>query len=417
MKTASLKISLLNLLTIFSFAAYAQNSTIDSLRQVLETQKEDSNKVNTLIGITKYLMVNKDYENALKYAENTLLLANKINFRRGSGTAHEYLGWYYTEQHNYTEALKNYLLSLKIREDISDKVGIAKSEYWIGNTYSSLDNFPLSLKYFYLALKEYEILEDKKTSATILQFIGATYSDMGNNSEALTNLFASVKIKEEIKDTLGIAQSCNSIGTIYSRESKYDKALVQFTKALIIYQQFGNQSPDWGIPWSYACIADIYYQQSESAYDLGDKVKSKNKLDTALKTFLKVVDAWQKIGRQDGVASIYLRIGNLMREAHIINSSSEKEKNTLEAKSYFEKALSLSITIQSKMYIRNSYLDLAFLEEDAGNYKQAYEYYKMYIMYRDSMQDEEHTRELSDIKTQYEVSKKRRRDQITLHRK
>ena len=46
----------------------------------MQTQEEDTNKVNTLIELSKNLARSEHGESAFQYANNALLLAEKINF-------------------------------------------------------------------------------------------------------------------------------------------------------------------------------------------------------------------------------------------------------------------------------------------------------------------------------------------------
>ena len=57
-----------------------QNKTIDSLKALLPTQKEDTNKVNILNEISKALTQNHNYTNAIAYANEALSLSAEINF-------------------------------------------------------------------------------------------------------------------------------------------------------------------------------------------------------------------------------------------------------------------------------------------------------------------------------------------------
>src|SRR4051812_27170884 len=66
----------------YSIKASTQNNIsdslrIDSLKKVLQTQKEDTNKVNTLNELSRNLVKSEQSESAFQYANNALLLAEK----------------------------------------------------------------------------------------------------------------------------------------------------------------------------------------------------------------------------------------------------------------------------------------------------------------------------------------------------
>jgi two-component system, NtrC family, sensor kinase len=68
--------------------------------------------------------------------------------------------------------------------------------------------------------------------------------------------------------------------------------------------------------------------------------------------------------------------------------------------------ISLSLGKGSKSNLKSVYGSLASLDSIQGNYKQAYEHYKMYILFRDSLVNEESTKRSLQSKMQYEFDKK-----------
>src|SRR5258708_1140510 len=82
-------------LLLYSFNAYTQNKTIDSLQKVLQTEKEDTNKVNTLNELCRALRNDKDYKNAQLLGEEALSLSEKLNYKKGQAVADARMGWNY----------------------------------------------------------------------------------------------------------------------------------------------------------------------------------------------------------------------------------------------------------------------------------------------------------------------------------
>ena len=75
-----MKIQIAFVLGVFCFlASYAQNPVIDSLESVVETQIEDSSKVNTLINLAfewRFIDANK----TISFSIEAMLLARKLDF-------------------------------------------------------------------------------------------------------------------------------------------------------------------------------------------------------------------------------------------------------------------------------------------------------------------------------------------------
>src|SRR5882672_4365642 len=82
MKTSSLYIILFSILFLYSSAAYTQPQWLDSIKKVLVTQKDDSNKIWMLKGMSDYYAFN-DPDSGIICAKQALALAEKLQFDRG----------------------------------------------------------------------------------------------------------------------------------------------------------------------------------------------------------------------------------------------------------------------------------------------------------------------------------------------
>ena len=132
---------------------YSETSKTDSLKKVLSTQKEDTNKVNTLNYTSNFRYNSGDYVNAMKYAEEAKLLSEKINFKKGEGNAFIAIGHIYRQHKNNKDALNNYFIALKLHQESNDKEAIATTYKFISVSYGNLLDYPNSLKYCYLELR------------------------------------------------------------------------------------------------------------------------------------------------------------------------------------------------------------------------------------------------------------------------
>ena len=90
---------------------------IDSLQKVLVNQKEDTNKLNTLIYLGRAFWSEKDFTNAVRIANDALSISNNLNFKKGVAAAYDLEAMIYYSQSNYPEALKNLYGQLKIQEE------------------------------------------------------------------------------------------------------------------------------------------------------------------------------------------------------------------------------------------------------------------------------------------------------------
>jgi tetratricopeptide (TPR) repeat protein len=323
---------------IFPFC-FSQNTKIDSLRNVLKTEQEDSNKVNTLNSVSDLTWRSGNYTQAKKDAEGAFSLSEKIKYLKGEANAYNNLGNICTNQSIYPEALKNHFEALKIRENIQDKKGIAASCNNIGNIYMYQGNYADALAIQQKGLKIRIEIGDKKIIANSYFNIGNIYMNEHNSLAAMTNHLTALKIREEIGDKLGIAYSNNCIAIVYEDEKDYQNGFDFQLKA------FGMEK------------------------ELGDK----NGMAISL----------------DHLGFCSLKLGKYE-----------------EATKYLEDGLILSKEIHGLSEIQENYQARYLLDSIRNNYKDAVADYKLFVIYRDSIFNEENTKKTVQAQMQYEFDKK-----------
>src|SRR5690606_985663 len=83
-----------------------------------------------------------------------------------------------------------------------------------------------------------------------------------------------------------------------------------------------------------------------------------------------------------------------------------KQQDFSTAFDYAERGLELATKYGLKDEMGKANLTLSDLSEAAGRFRNAYYYYKDYVVYRDSVRNLETIQQMADIRTNYEVSQK-----------
>ena len=381
---ADMKWMLKFLLTLFGlfeccqgYAEKKQQELIDSMLVALPMQKEDTNKVKLLEDLV-FRYYTSDIAVGVRYGAQGLLLAEKLNWKKGIAAMNNCVGLGYHNESDVPLALAYYLKGLKIYEDIGDKEGIAKVDENIGNIYNDRSEYATALEYFYKALKIDEEIGNKKGIATATGNIGHINEEQGNHPEALACYFKALKIDEEQGYRSGIAWiSCN-IGNVYIARCNYPVALEYFYKALKIGEETGNISVT---ARASSCLANVYQSENNDRkaleYDfkslkLYEALGSKNKIalvtgnigviyddqddnSKALEYYLKALQIYKVVGNKEGTARTTGNIGNIYM----------KQKNIVQAIQYEEEALRLDEKINNRQnaaveleFIGNAYLAL-----------------------------------------------------------
>ena len=269
--------------------------------------------------------------------------------------------------------------ALVLAQNLDFQKGVAQSYNSIGNIYNNQDNYPEALKNYFAALKIREEIKDKQGIAGSYNNIGYIYMQQGNYPEALKNHLASLKIREELNNKQGIASSYMNIGIIYYSQDNYHEALKNQLAAIKIYEESKDKG---GIASVCNNIANIY--------------KKQNNYPEALKNYFVSLRIYEEIRNKDGIAASYMNLGNLYIKLHKIQ----------DAGTCLSKALQLSTAIGSKGVIIGSYAGLTALDSVTGNYKAAFAHHKLFVVYRDSIDNEETQKKSLQSAMQYEFDKK-----------
>jgi tetratricopeptide (TPR) repeat protein len=396
MKSHLNKTALFVLFFLNTFILYAQTKTIDSLAKDLQTQKEDTNKVNTLNELAYEFTYNADSQKSFRFANQAISLAEKINYKKGKALAFFRLGISYGWHNNIAEADKNFNTALKLYQEIGDKNRIAQIYNQLGGNDGELGFYSDAIANLYSSLKINEEIGDKKAAAENLQGIGIMYWEEGNDSDALRSAREGLKLCQAIGDSTAMGQSLSFIGLLYLDVGKYVEALQNDSDAFRIYQKLGTRGPAWGTIMCYVSIADIDEKMGETAYSASDKTTAAKKYQEAYKNYLIGLNYWKESKELVNLAEIYNKVG----------FSQAKLNNLPAAKESFQKGLQISAKLSLREEIRNSYQGLFIVDSITGDYRHALDHYKTYILYRDSLVNEKTEKKTIQAELQYEADKK-----------
>lgn len=392
----------------FTVVLAQKNPKIDSVLTILGKEKDDTNKVNTLIILSNQFVQDKNIPEAKKYAGEAITLAEKLKFEKGINAGQVNLGnvfnrqganYYY--QNNYIEALKNYLIALEIFEKNGAKKETAKVHRNIGLLYWRQGNYTEALKNHSLSLGILKEIGDKAAIAAAYNDIGNVYENQDNASEALQNYSTSLKIYEELGDKESMINRLFNIGFLYDNRGNYVDALKNFNTALKICKEIESKE---GVIACNTNIADTYYHEALSVP--GSKQREEL-LNQALREYEKSLDGYKELGDEQGIAICYTNIGAVLIEL----------KNFVKAKQALNDGLSLfqkmaaiegpDETYQSiAAYIRDNYQLQAKLDSLTGSWKEALRHYQLYIAYRDSLVNEESTQKTRKTQMEFDFVKK-----------
>ena len=371
----------------FSIKTFSQKNIqaqIDSLTTSLKSSKEDTTKVKTLLSLTE-IYRHSNPEKCPDLIKQALSLSQKLNYQKGIGKTKYQEGLVEYGKGNFSKAKSKYLEALSIFDTLKDEGSKAKAIYFLGVTSVFLGDYSKANDNFFTALRIFEKLGDKKSVGDSYTGIANVYGRQGNTIKELEYHTKALNIKLAQKDDYGIAACYINIGNVYGREKKYDTAFTYYNKGLKLAEEMHNQR--W-ILNALGNIGTIYTQQG----------KFKEGLDYLVKCF----DIAEKIGDKQSMATTLNTIGGAYDEM------GDKEKS----KQYNEQALKIATEIGSKNEMKQSYVNLSTTYAELGDYKQAYSYHKLFSNMKDTILNEENSKQINEMQAKYDNEKQEQ--EITL---
>ncbi len=366
-----------------SLLAQTQSNVVDSLDQLLADQPVDSIRVDLLNNKTEALR-NSHPDKAIQVAEEAIVLAEAIDYKKGLGYAYKNKGMVPYVKGDYTEALVDWKKSLALFEEINFKLGISNLQNNIGSVYQTKGDDPTALEYF---------LESYKNA-------------------------------EEIDHSLRIATALVNIGTVYSNEpSSYDQALEAYTKAL---DMFRDMEYDYGIAASAINIGEVYVKKGEPELSL-------DYLEESLEVFKKIGEDYSLSLNLLGTA--YSDLGNkqLAEEyfkqaidiagineskmqkarAHIALAELSFERRRFnQAINNYEAGLDLAQTTGLYRDQRDTYEGLARVYSALGDFQKAFEYQREFARLRDTIRDDRYEEIVGNLRFQFDLENKEKEIQL-----
>ncbi|MGB5387746.1 MAG: adenylate/guanylate cyclase domain-containing protein [Eudoraea sp.] len=341
-------------LLLQSNQAMAQNNSIDSLKNILQTGQQDTARVAALNALSlEYIQID-ELNQASDYADKAITLADQIDFKKGKAYAlkHKGIAEYY--QGKYKEVLENWTQSLQTFEAIQDTLGIANLSSNLGGVYYDQGSLVKALDYYLKSLSLSEKLQDPVRITSALLNIGSVFSQTNDYDKALDYY----KQVEPYLATLNNIQLQSAylwgLGEVYSKKGDHENAIKQYKEALAI----NKDTPEY---------AHILTAIGKEERQIGNIQKAVEYFNLAYKT---AKDSDQPL---DQVRTL-LAIGNTY-----------KNRDPKKALEVYQNAESLAIEIDTKEELRDIYKGKAIAYETAGQYKNAYTYQNKYLELKDEL--------------------------------
>lgn len=397
---------------------YSSNK-IDSLLNVLKLEKTDSSKIVLLNEISQEYL-KSDFKKALKSAEDALLLAKKINNKKGIALSYTYIAYAQYRLSNYSEAKICINKSLVIYEILEDKLRVSKCYSFISQIHYAQQQYVKAIEF---VNKSIEIkLNNNITTQLEINYLtcGAIYQKQGKYKLALKNFFEAVKYYDINKNSKNKASVYNNIAITYRNINNLGLAEEYYKKSLELYRLNKNKFGELKI---YNNLAVLF--------------EKKGMNDSAIKNYLKVIELSKNVNFKGGIAmaqiniaGIYIEFENKLKQAKELLDKSEKicietsdkyklitvyglngqlfekQGNMPKAIYFTKKAYDIAINIKDSKNTFEIAIQLSEFYKKTKDYKNSLKYFEIYSITKDSVFNIEKESAIQEMKARFETEQK-----------
>lgn len=249
-----------------------------------------------------------------------------------------------------------------------------------GNSYFDSGNIELALEAYFKSA-------ESANKAKYIEGQGSAYASIADayvvneNFDTATEYYnQAIAFIEKTNDSINLATILINFGDAHFNNKKYDAALENFRKSIQICQEIGFFT---GTAYNKGNIGMVYAEQGKDAL-------AESNINEAIEILEKQEDYYP--------ISVYL--------TYMSDIYSRKNDFTM-ALAYLRRSLNLARQYGLKDQISKANLKLSEFHEKKGDSTTAYQFYKDYIVFRDSVINLKSVQEAADMRTDFEVAQEK----------
>ena len=420
------------LLFSFQFDLYAQTK-IDSLKAKLAQNRAPRERASLISAISESFFTAARYDSLGKYADELLLLSDKLSDKELYWLAKTFKAQSFMRQDSANFFYESEL-ALKECSTRGYTTGVAINSLGIGSRLLTIGKYSQSIIYLQ---KGYDAIDGAVQpkllgiKSDLIRSISSVYHHQGKYSEALDYALQGSRLAEQSKVPMQILKSYLSLSGLYGELSSPENGLGTASDRLRYHAAAKKYMK---LSYQYSLVNASKLTQGATAFNLGSLFAEDKKEDSA-RYYL---DESIRLGLETGFhellsnafrmkSTLYaafpdstihyldLAYGNATKAKNPITgvaTSLDKAKIYVNQKKWSEAELLTNKTLAEAKQLsllndqRSAYLILYEVKIGQGNFREALEYYVSYTSVKDSIVSEKNYARIEELKTKYETELK-----------
>ena len=359
----------------------AQIAKLDSLRQLISTEKDEIRKTDLLLLLSiEFRQINPDSSRLI--SERILQIADKISNTDLKLKAELNTVYYFINKSNPDSGLTITEKNIKaLKQKGNNDSLLAQYQSASGYSLMKMNRQKEAMEHFYASLKIAEIIGDKKAQARALHQIGWAQMELNQYRAAIEHFKTSLNILTSNKLPYLYPATFTNLASCYGALGKLDSVTYYATKGIDLAHTQNN-----------------YSVEANGWFILGTGYIEQKKYKEALQCFLKAKPIREKTRDYFFIVSDMAVIGELYALMGNTDAGIKISKDALQ--------VAEQQNLQAKFPM--IYKSLALNYEKAGDFLNASLTYKKITDLKDSIYTNASTEALAEMEARYETEKKER---------
>lgn len=269
--------------------------------------------------------------------------------------------------------------SVKLAKKIGDERQLALAYRYMGGAYKNLGHLTKAIESYIEAAGYYSNVGLELGVGVVYLDLGGVYDMQGNFDLSKYYHKKSIAILKIENDSIRMASAILNLGELYRTNNLFDSAMVYYNEAQLVFDQVGHKTG-----------------QAIAEGNIGMVLNELNQLELAEIKILSAIEKLNQFKNLAPIAEYQLTLADIYA----------KKRAYQTALNWANSALDISTNFGLKGTSRDANLVLSNLYVKQSDFENAYYHQNQYIAYRDSINNEEVVRQMADLRTDFEVSKK-----------
>ena len=352
----------------------------DSFMQKLSSAINDSAKGITLLEIGES-MEQASPEKSMGFYYQALALGKRIKNNRLIFSSYMDVGICFINLNKMDSAILFLKQAIPVAKLLKDTVRVARVLANIGNVYLHKKDRITAIDYYFQSARIWETSSDQHYLSIVYANINGLLNEQKEYVKALEYGNKAISLSQKIGDKNSEINGLINTAITYGLMGEHDKEYELLAKALPMAKKSNDLDQ----------VASVYHH-------LGDHYFTKNNFASCLKNYLESHVYAKKMGNKYHLCTISSAIAKVYHKLH------QNDK----ALQYIMEAEKTANEVGTRTDFKEIFTTRAKIEQEAGNYKLASEYYSKAIVNSDSLFQTETSEKVAEVEARYQNEKKQK---------